>query len=60
MRYLVVARFIIRGKVWNTLQHEFDDEISAENYAEEMYASAKRDRGEAVIVQLYELNKSYN
>lgn len=60
MQFMVIARFLFRGKVWKTYQKEFNNIDAAQMWAEEMYESARIDRGEQVSVCLYELKETYN
>lgn len=55
MKYLVLAKYIIRGTVWKTYQKEFNNIDAAKAWAGEMYNATKRDRGEECAVMLYEL-----
>lgn len=60
MKYLVIARYIIRDKVWKTHQREFCDLESAREYAKTMYDGVDAKKGEEVIVLLYQLIESMN
>ena len=56
MNYIVIVRYIARGKVWKTYQREFNNLEAAEGWAKQMYECTHK--GEEVTVLLYELKDS--
>ena len=57
MKYIVLVRYMFHGTTaWKTIQKEFDDLETAEDYAQQMYGSSASD----ITVLIYELKKSYN
>ena len=57
MKYIVLVRYMWKGnQAWKTIQREFDDMETAEEYAKGMYETVV----EEITVLIYELKKAYN
>jgi len=56
MKYLVVIRYLSDSGEWKTIEREFPDLYNADEYAQEMYRSDRKE----LVVLVYELLRSYN